>query len=420
MPCIDTDGDGYGWNGSETCIPGQESTNGNNNTANNNSSDDCVDPDGDGFGWNGFETCIPGGGQTETPSGTMTPSGRIGTGTPQFSWPAVSGATRYTIQIEDGDGSGYSYSIDAGSACNSRGCTAFPSIAYFDNHLSWTVEAQPSGARQGPVSFTTPRNADIQPILSNQSDCEGWASFAYDKYVVLNNQWNSDAMYSNGWHQNVNVKEDQNGNITPSWDYNWLAESQGGIYDVKAYPEIVYGSKLGTHVSGTKAETGLPEIVSQLPEFVVDFDFSETGSAERNVALESFFHDSCNIAGPCDVVDNRSYEMMIWVENPSRRTPGRLALTNQLIDGRYWDVYIKPNSNKHYIAFTANNEFSRGRINWNRFVEWTENWTAANADRLQIDALLPEYCMGAIEMGTEMWSGQGSFTLNNFNVSFTP
>lgn len=47
--CIDFDGDGFGWNGVETClIPGFVPTAG-----------ECIDFDGDGFGWNGVETCFP-------------------------------------------------------------------------------------------------------------------------------------------------------------------------------------------------------------------------------------------------------------------------------------------------------------------------------------------------------------------------
>lgn len=181
---------------------------------------------------------------------------------------------------------------------------------------------------------------------------------------------------------------------------------------------MFYGPKLGTHVSGSKEETGLPELVRNLPEFVVTYDFSETGTdAERNVALESFFHDSCNIQGPCDDVDNRAYEMMIWVNNPDIRTPGDLAVSGVMVDDKLWDVYIKPRSDKHYIAFTAQTPSTSGTINWKRFVDWTQQWTSENADTLQIDKLDPDFCMAAIEMGTEMWWGQGTFTLNKFEVT---
>ena len=71
-----------------------------------------------------------------------------------------------------------------------------------------------------------------------------------------------------------------------------------------------------------------------------------------------------------------------------------------------------------YIAFTAQNPTTRGTLNYKRFVEWTSRWTTENAELLEIDALNPEFYMGAIEIGTEMWWGDGTFTLNEFNVTF--
>ncbi len=41
LDCIDTDGDGWGWDGTQSCLI---------TTA-------CIDSDGDGYGWNGHETC---------------------------------------------------------------------------------------------------------------------------------------------------------------------------------------------------------------------------------------------------------------------------------------------------------------------------------------------------------------------------
>ena len=46
--CIDSDGDGFGWDGNATCIPTGTPT-----------PQACIDSDGDGFGWNGTATCIP-------------------------------------------------------------------------------------------------------------------------------------------------------------------------------------------------------------------------------------------------------------------------------------------------------------------------------------------------------------------------
>lgn len=54
--CIDTDGDGYGWNGVESCrIADGENT----NSGGQNSNSVCIDTDGDGYGWDGSATCVP-------------------------------------------------------------------------------------------------------------------------------------------------------------------------------------------------------------------------------------------------------------------------------------------------------------------------------------------------------------------------
>lgn len=47
IECVDEDGDGWGWDGTQSCVIPQQII-----TA-------CVDEDGDGFGWNGRSTCSP-------------------------------------------------------------------------------------------------------------------------------------------------------------------------------------------------------------------------------------------------------------------------------------------------------------------------------------------------------------------------
>lgn len=418
---FDPDGDGYGWENNQTCVVDGETE----APPTTNAYPACAlstsDADGDGYGWENGATCTAANNNSSITA--ISPTGATTTGTPTFTWTAID-ADEYRIVVSDSAGNGYTSSIDpvaAGCQGGTGTCTHTPNLAYFDNNLTWVVQPVingSNGALSNRVSITTPFNPDIQPILSNQGSCEAWPSVAYDKFVVLNNSWNSRTMNRNDWVQKINIDQDSNGNIKPTWTYDWLGQFDGGEIEVKAYPEVIYGSKLGTHVSGTKAETGLPELVRNLPEFTIDYAYTETGSAERNVALESFFHDSCNITGPCDAVDNRSYEMMIWVNSPSIRTPGTLALTGVLIDNQLWNVYIKPDSNKHYIAFTAQNPSTTGTLSWNRFVDWTEAWTAENAEALSIDVLSPDFCMGAIELGTEMWWGAGSFTLDRYNITY--
>jgi len=345
----------------------------------------------------------------------------LDTATPSFQWNAVDNATEYRVTLTEPEGNRITHTASL-SSCNGTECVAAPSAAFYNNSIDWRVDAIADGqvlqsAASG--SYRTPLSLALTPETSNPAACDIWPSITYNNIIVLNNIWNARAT-SNGWTQLIGAQESTERGPIATWSYDWLDESDGDRTAVKAYPQVIYGNKLGTHVSGSKEETGLPETISALPEFRVDFDFSESfnGAVERNVALESFFHDSCDITGPCDTVDNRAYEMMIWVENPDENRPGDLALTGVMIDNRLWDVYIKPRSNKNYIAFTAQNEFSSGSLQWNRFVDWTVNWTAENAATENINQLTADLCMAAIEMGTELWWGEGSFTLNNFNVDF--
>ena len=66
--CIDTDGDGWGWNGIESCLIGDTTTDTTDTTDGNDNAGEaenmesgsltCIDTDGDGWGWNGVESCL--------------------------------------------------------------------------------------------------------------------------------------------------------------------------------------------------------------------------------------------------------------------------------------------------------------------------------------------------------------------------
>jgi len=352
----------------------------------------------------------------------IAPTATVSTARPLFSWPALPGATRYHLMVEDDYNNHYQQTVlatDAGCDGESATCSTKPAIAYYNQSLSWWVDAVVDGETVALTSareFITPADVNFQPVTDNASVCDVWPALGYENFAVLNNIWNAGTMRSDSWSQTISARQASDNSIVASWNYNWLAQKRGAAQEVKAYPEVIYGNKLGTLVTGSKADTGLPERIDKLATFMIDYRYSETGNAERNVAIESFFHESCNITGPCHHHDNRAYEMMVWINNPKTWRPGDLARKAVEIDGLKWDVYIKPRSNKRYIAFAVNTPQTEGEINWNRFVDWTVNWTTANAAELGISPMTPDLCMGAIEFGTELWSGSGSFALEKLDI----
>ena len=353
----------------------------------------------------------------------ISPIGQVDTATPLFTWPALESSSQYQLIIEDESGNSYKQVVlpeDAGCSVQSSNCTTTPAIGYYNQTLSWRVDAIVADERVALTDseqFTTPSDTTIHPVTDNAAVCDVWPALVYDRFAVLNNIWNAGTVKSDDWQQTIAAEQTADNAIVASWTYDWLAQSKGVPYAVKAYPEVIYGNKLGTLITGNRAQTGLPERIDKLDDFAIDYRYRETGNAERNVAVESFFHSSCEITGPCHHEDNRAYEMMVWVNNPKTWKPGDLALSAVEIDGLLWDVYIKPRSNKKYIAFATTTPQTEGRLNWNRFVDWTVDWTTENATELGISPMTPDLCMGAIELGTELWSGSGSFTLEQFEVS---
>jgi len=223
--------------------------------------------------------------------------------------------------------------------------------------------------------------------LLNQRSCINWLEIGYGNYRLQNNVWNFSAVFNDNWSQCIELGGSP-GNYVAKWDYNWLPRNQGQEFAVKSYPQVYYGRKTRYNISGSVAETGLPQSIN-------------------NVALESFFHTSCEAEE-----NNKQFEMMVWVGVPNIRTPGT-QVTTATVDGQGWDVFVNTDLPWGYVAFVAQNPSNRGTLDWNAFVDWSRNVGPA----FGVPAVGRNTCMGAIEMGTETFWGTGTFTLNRFQVT---
>ncbi len=349
---------------------------------------------------------------------------------PGFQWPAVEDATGYRLIIEDHRADRISQQLSATEAgcADTDVCKFTPSVEIHDSILKWRFQSFNSAGEwistSTDVAYNTLRSLTTQPyteldnIGAPPNPGNGYPTLEVDQFVVLNNDWGAGAVNSDNWTQTVAVDRLTNGNANIVFEYDWLAQTDGNEYAVKSYPQVIYGNKLGAHVSGTFEELGVPATISDLEEFKIDYRYKETGDAERNLAFESFFHSDCDIRGPNFSVDNREYEMMVWISSPSIRTPGSTkAETSVMIDNQLWDVWIKPEQDKEYIAFTAVNELAQGTLNWNRFIDWTVEWSAINQPVYDIKALDQNWCMAGIEFGVETWWGAAKLTLEELNIT---
>ena len=111
--CIDSDGDGFGWNGVATCLVSSANSGGNSVSGNSASFSTttpaglCVDSDGDGFGWNGVATCLV---------GAVTNNTANNASSPQASSPQVSDITDLILITGQSNAQGDGTTVDLAGA----------------------------------------------------------------------------------------------------------------------------------------------------------------------------------------------------------------------------------------------------------------------------------------------------------------
>ena len=424
----DSDGDGWGWENNNSCVVQNSAGNGNTNNGTSASvassgtpvcSAGVTDDNHDGWGWENHRSCI-----ISAPTGQPNQQvAQQATDVSQSGTPVCLSSVSDTNNDGWGFENGVSCIVTAASGAASNATSvvtpgvAPPPVAaaipgFSGGHPICLTDASDDG--NNGFGYENNRTCRVvpgttatrsQPLL-NQRSCIPWLEIGYGNYRLQNNVWNAGAVFNNNWSQCIELTGGP-GNYVAKWDYNWLPREQGNEFAVKSYPQVYYGRKTRFNVSGSVAETGMPVLADRMPQFRVEYDYSETGIVERNVAFESFFHTSCEAEEY-----NKQYEMMVWVGKPTIRTPGT-QVTTVTLSGQNWDVFINPSLGWAYVAFVAENPSNRGTLNWNEFVNWSRN----QGPSFGVPAMASNACMGAIELGTETFWGTGTFTLNRFRVN---
>lgn len=444
--CVDSDGDGYGWNGSSTCLV--------NAPDNSQSGAACVDSDGDGYGWNGSSTCLVGATnqpaqlQADQPSAGCVDSDGDG-----YGWNALTMSTCLVNNLGNLSGSGSadlglgnlagSGSADLGSNGNDSNGGGQPNGGVFNSDNP--------GGTTFTSTFSPVSNVQADQCLTRQDTINRQypGSIRAGDFILSINAWNFGAAGNYEWEQCIYAN-----NNTLGWNYDWGAGGGAGDYFVRSYPELIFGVKSGGEISGSTAreETGLPERIDRLPFISIDYSFTSTQSGpnrpvevslnprfpkgttisgERNIAVESFFHPSdANGNCPASVVQrgngqsNHTYEIMVWLDSGAERLPAgpNDYVTTVTLDGARYDVYTKDNDRK-YVAFVRVNPNLTGTLNWSTFIEWTSNNAhrvselyGANTDSVKLQ---DNWCLANILVGNEIWWGKGNFNINQWQINRT-
>ncbi len=388
LPGADPDGDGWGWENNASCIVDTD-----NPTPDNN----CIDADGDGWGWDGTASCRVG----ELPTACV-----------------------------DDDGDGYGW--NGTTTCDPNGNDSDPIVpGSCAPPASGTTVVSTTGPIRSTGNPYYPDNGPQCVVPNNQFNGPG---LGFGDFLLLNNAWNGDKSTWD-WTQCISLNAKNDGSVSPSWDYDWGNEDdlKAGFeeWEVKSYPEIIYGVKSANEISAPCATTGLPVPYKSLPTIDITYSYRATetdnrvgdgfnidgesvvvNGGDRNIAVESFLHSSCEIQRGAN--SNREFELMVWLERGNERLPSGSPPVAVYTDNenRNYDVYVKGDADPGYIAYVAQQPVTSGTLNWNEFFTDAKD----NSSTYGVRAIDENWCLANILFGSEIWWGEGNFDLDYYQI----
>jgi len=220
------------------------------------------------------------------------------------------------------------------------------------------------------------------------SSCNGWSQETLGPYIIENNIWGQGSI--NNYTQCIYITEDS------SFGWNWDWPNQG--YNVKAYPEVIYGKKPWSTQS---THPSLPLKIGDVESFVVDFNLTMSGSGSYNLAFE-FWVTSDSMS----MEDEITTEVMIWTDQ-NIIEPAGTQIAIPFFDGYYYNLYQEIFDGWTYFAFVSDTPQHQGTLNVYNFLSYMVALGLLDQD---------EY-IGSFEMGNEVVYGTGSTDIHEFSVS---
>jgi len=217
-------------------------------------------------------------------------------------------------------------------------------------------------------------------------------------WYALNNAWGSSGLVhgTDYFLQSVVSRNDMTEGTQFSWSYGLTANP---FAQVMAYPEVAYGfSPYGNVANGTANGAGFPASLHDLVQLDLDYDVNIAGNVSGfNVAYDIWF-----TSRPYGTAEEVTTELMIWVHRGSAAPFG--TLVGEYVDG---DFRAQIYNTGTYIALVLDGDRLSGTID-----------VASIIDHLVSIGLMDrsEY-LESIEFGSEVFSGTGSLTINNFDFT---
>ena len=218
--------------------------------------------------------------------------------------------------------------------------------------------------------------------------CDPWAQEPYGDYLIENNVWGQGTISE--FSQCIFTTNDS----SFGWTWDWPDAG----YNVKAYPEIIFGKKPWSANSTTNE---LPLKIGNVETFEVNFDLNIEASGNYNLAFEFWITE--------DSISNQDHittEVMIWTAN-SLLQPAGEQISVFFSDGYYYDLYKAEFDDWIYYAFVSQTDQQAGTLHVHNFINYM----------LATGHLNPNKYMASFELGNEIVNGSGQTNIQQYSIS---
>jgi hypothetical protein len=249
-----------------------------------------------------------------------------------------------------------------------------------------------------PTVTNTPVSEPTTTETTIAIKCDDEALINSGDYRVENNTWGKGNL--SGWSQCVGIGPETDGAIAAHWTWDWLNSS----YNVKGYPEIIFGQKPG----GTTTTKALPIRLSNIGLLTVSYDVTSNYSGSGNVAFDIWLTDTLNpnTFGAPPI----THEIMVWLDRQGGLGPGGNFKERVSISGSTYAVFVAPKWGEgwEYVAFISQeSRLGTGSLDLGSLLAYMQERNLTTGT---------EY-LASIEFGNEVATGSGETIVKSYSVS---
>ena len=237
-------------------------------------------------------------------------------------------------------------------------------------------------------------------------------------YCAENNAWGKGAL--KGWCQCIGLAAAKATGVHARWTWDWLDAGD----TVKAYPEVIVGTKPGS----APTSTSLPRRVSALGQLQASLALESRRTGNGKLAFDLWL---TNTATPSQFgVPPISHKLMIWHDAFGTMQPAGQRRATVKINGRRYDLYVNDHHGMgwRYIAYLPTSfgpRPARGQVALTpagprasrRFQDTgLINLKAFLEDSRARQLISGSEFLASVELGNELISGQGETLIHHYSL----